>query len=56
MQRLLKTMLNKEAKNHFILDDDNDAVKPDFPTNNFSQNLRNGRSTVQEKIEEIQIF
>ena len=46
----------KENKNIFFLDDHNDHVKPDFPTNNFAQNFETEEIAVQEKVEELQFF
>lgn len=51
-----ETSSYKETKNLFVLDDDNDNVKPDFPTNNFSQSFETEEIAVQEKVEEIKYF
>jgi hypothetical protein len=57
---LTKVLLKKEQKlllqekiKIFFLDDNNDQVKPDFPTNRFSQNFESEEIAVQEKVEEI---
>jgi cell division protein FtsZ len=46
----------KENKNIFFLDDHNDQVKPDFPTNSFAQNFETEEIAVQEKVEELHFF
>jgi hypothetical protein len=48
-----ETPSTRENKNIFLLDDNNDQVKPDFPTNRFSQNFESEEIAVQEKVEEI---
>lgn len=51
-----ETPSQREAKNLFVLDDDNDVVKPDFPTNKFSQRFETEEIAVQEKVQEINYF
>lgn len=46
----------RESKNVFLLDDQNDQVKPDFPTNQFFQSFDSEEVAVQEKVEEIKFF
>ena len=51
-----ETPSTRDNKNIFLLDDNNDQVKPDFPTNRFSQNFESEEIAVQEKVEEIKFF
>lgn len=46
----------RENKNVFRLDEQNDQVKPNFPTNHFSQSFDSEEVAVQEKVEEIKFF
>ncbi len=46
----------RENKNVFRLDEQNDPIKPDFPTNHFSQSFDSEEIAVQEKVEEIKFF